>query len=248
MTGAGELQRQTDEELGADDQSAIRAAIEAFRREINTSCPGIVRSFDAASQTAIVTPVHKRLFVGETEEFFTLPDCLDVPVVFPRGGNFVFTFPVAAGDEVMLVFSQRALDNWWDRGDVQAPGPVRFHDLSDAMAIPGLASRPRFVQSFATDAAEIRTLDGAVVMRLEGARVVITADQVLVGGDEAGTEPAAKGQTLQQYLTALAGLLALHAHPAPGGATSASLTLSDSIDPPGGIKVPTITADKAKVL
>lgn len=243
MTGAGEAQRGSDLELAGEIEELVRANVEALRREMNTSTPAIVRKFDEASQTVQCTPVHKRLFIDE-DTSIVMPDYMDVPVAFPRGGNFVLTFPIAAGDEVLVVFSQRTIDNWWDRGGVQDPLPLRFHDASDAMAIPGLGSRPRFIQSFATDAAELRSLDGTVVLRMEGSRIVLTADQVIIGGDAAGTEPAAKGQTLQTWINLLSTALQTHVHPVSGSATLVAPALQVAALP----APPTITADKAKVL
>jgi hypothetical protein len=39
---------------------------------------------------------------------------------------------------VALVFSDRSLDRWLNAGGVVDPGTYRMHDLSDAIAIPGL--------------------------------------------------------------------------------------------------------------
>ncbi len=147
--------------------------------------PGIVVSFDASKQTAVVQPAIKRIWVEDGP--LPLPQCVDVPVQFPRGGNFVLTFPIARGDEVLLCFSERAIDNWWDRGGVQEPAEVRSFDLSDAFAIPGVSSRPRFLGGVSTDACELRTLNGAVVLRLENGTIYL--------GGKAGAEKAIMGES-----------------------------------------------------
>lgn len=243
MTGKGQGQRARDLELTDDLSELVHAAADSVRRGINTSAPGIVRSYDAASQTVEVTPVHKTLLVDE-ETSLEIPALMRVPVGFPRGGNFVLTFPIAEGDEVLLVFGQRTIDNWWDRGGVQDPLPVRFHSLSDAVAIPGLASRPRFVSGASTDAAELRTLDGTTVLRIEGSQIVLQADSVFVGGT-AGAERASKGETLASILASIK----THTHILSGSAgtvaiAGTALLSTDLTD----MDPNSILADKAKVL
>lgn len=180
---AADLQR--DQEWEGSPDEAARAHVEAALRDTHTCLPGIVKSFNETTQTATVQPAIQRIFIPEGP--VDLPQCMDVPVQFPRGGNFVMTFPVAANDECLLVFSERAIDFWWDRGGVQLPAEYRRHDLSDAFAIMGVSSRPKMVSGFATSACEIRTLDGSTVLRIENS-------QIFVGG-VAGAEPPPKGTT-----------------------------------------------------
>lgn len=153
---------------------AIRAVVQEDRKTLHTALPGIVQSFDAAKQTARVRPAIKRVWIDDGPK--DLPDCVDVPVHFPRGGNFVLTFPVAAGDECLLVFAERAIDGWFTDGGTQEPSEVRFHDLSDAFAIVGFSSLGRAVAGVASDAVELRTLDGATVLRLKAGVVELGAD------------------------------------------------------------------------
>lgn len=176
---------QTDDEMTATPEAAAAAHTDARLLDTHTCLPGIIVSFDAQKQTAQVQPAIKRIFidVGPVD----LPICVDVPVQFPRGGNFVLTFPVAPGDECLLVFSERAIDFWWDQGGVQLPSEFRLHDLSDAFAIMGVSSKPKMVSNFSTDAAELRSLDGSTKVRLEGG-------QVFIGG-VAGAEAALMGTT-----------------------------------------------------
>lgn len=174
---------QRDEQAEGSLGVAISTVVEGWLKDTHTCLPGIVVSFDGATQTAKVQPAIKRIFadVGPVN----LPECVDVPVQFPSGGKFVLTFPVAAGDECLLVFSERAIDFWWDKGGVQLPAEYRMHDLSDAFAIVGVTSKPRKISKFNGSAAELRTLDGATVLRIDG-------DSVYVGG-AAGAQPAIMG-------------------------------------------------------
>lgn len=160
------LSRKQFEDAAAGDADAgVRAHVQASRTETHTSMPGIVKSFDAAKQTAVVQPAIERFFRGEG--FKPLPRLFDVPVIFPRGGGFVLTFPVKQGDECLLVFAERAIDNWHAKGGVRQPSEFRSHDLSDACALVGLSSIPSAVDGFSSSAVELRSLDGKAKVSID---------------------------------------------------------------------------------
>lgn len=175
-TGA---QLQRDQQWSAEAEDAHIAQIDAALKDLHVCLPGIVQSFDPATQTAVVQPALQRLFIGDG--FKNLPPLVDVPVVFPAGGgngaasSFILTFPVAAKDEVLLHFSERAIDFWHEKGGVQLPAEYRLHDLSDAFAQLGISSKPRVVPNISTDGVELRTRDGATLVRVEGSAVYIGA-------------------------------------------------------------------------
>jgi hypothetical protein len=62
----------------------------------------------------------------------------EVPVLMPQGGGFQVKVPIAKGDVVLLVFSDRSLDIWKSKGGEVDPVDFRQHDVSDAIAIPCL--------------------------------------------------------------------------------------------------------------
>ena len=142
-----------------DEEAAINARVDAFAASLNTCLPGIVQSFNQSAQTVVVRPAIQRIF--REKGAVDLPDLVDVPVKFPRGGGFVLTFPISKGDECLLSFSQRAIDFWWAKGGVQLPSELRTHDLSDAFADVGYSSKPNVVGSLRMDGAELRSLDGS---------------------------------------------------------------------------------------
>jgi hypothetical protein len=169
-------QRQFEEAAADDEAAATRAHVEAAVVDIHTSGPGIVQSFDATKQTAVVKPVVQKFFRGHG--FKPLPPLMDVPVQFPRGGGFVLTFPVKAGDECLLVFAERAIDHWHAMGGVQPPSDFRTHSLSDAFAIMGVSSLPNVVPDFNASAVELRSLDGAAKVQIDGGgNIAVQSDQ-----------------------------------------------------------------------
>lgn len=114
--------------------------VERRLRNVNTAIPGRVESYDATTQKANVQPLIKQAYTDESGYRVAedLPVIPGVPVVFPGSGAYTITFPVAKGDTVLLIFSQASLDKWRKSGGKVDPGDDSHHDLSDAIAIPGL--------------------------------------------------------------------------------------------------------------
>jgi hypothetical protein len=100
---------------------------------------------------------------------------MDVPVMFPRGGGFVLTFPVEKGDECAVWFAERAIDEWHKAGGVQEPGTFRTHDMSDAFAQVGISSIPRAVSNFNGRSVELRRLDGEAKVQIDGKDINVTS-------------------------------------------------------------------------
>jgi hypothetical protein len=103
---------------------------------LNCHMPGIIQSFDADACTAIVQPVFKRMLTnGNVVERPVIVDC---PVIFPGGGGGRLTFPVTAGDQCLIFYADRRLDEWSVSGNQELPGDPRMHDLSDGIVLVGL--------------------------------------------------------------------------------------------------------------
>lgn len=156
-------------------------AMQGWQTDIWTALPGIVQSFDAQAQTCVVQPsirfkIHDpaiktyntpTMIKDPSGQFYwdQMPLLLDCPVVFPSGGGVTLTFPIAAGDEVLVIFASRCIDAWWQAGGVQNQAAVRMHDLSDGFVIPQVRSKPRQF-AVSTGAAQLRTDDGSAYVEL----------------------------------------------------------------------------------
>jgi hypothetical protein len=116
--------------------SHVRMVLESAR----TAIPGRVEKYDSATQTADVQPMVRNVLIdpdgNRLEE--SLPIIPNVPVAWPRGGGFFLSMPVEKGDFVLLVICDRCIDVWRAKGSEADPADLRHHDLSDAVAIPGL--------------------------------------------------------------------------------------------------------------
>lgn len=179
MDDKASRQVQRDQQLTATPEEAHAAQIEGRLKDLHTCLPGIIASFDPDTQTASVQPAIKRIFTEKGP--LNLPVCVDVPVAFPGGGDFFLTFPVKAGDECILLFSERAIDNWHASGGTQTPAEYRLHDLSDGIAIVGLNSQPHKLAALQMTGAELRTRSRSTYIRLEDGTIYIKGNIVHEG-------------------------------------------------------------------
>lgn len=215
MSDAADIQR--DLELAATDADAATVAARENQKNIHTAIPGIVQSFDPKKQTATVQPAIKRIWTDDGP--LDLPVCVDCPVQFPGGGGLFLTFPVSKGDECLLVFSERAIDAWHANGGSQEPSDYRLHDLSDGFALMGFSSIPRAISGLFMGGAELRTLDGQTVVRVEPGMVT--------AGNPATAAKAARADIMNDIIK----LLISHTHPVSGAVAGPSAQLTILPDP-----------------
>jgi hypothetical protein len=120
--------------------------VSGFARDhINTSMPAKVVSVDNfdRDQTVDVLPLINDSFNDGTNVEF--PPIFDVPLILPSAGGGLLSFPVAVGDTVLLIFSQKSLDEWMESrsfGNVGfTPSDKRRYALNDAIAISGMYTK-----------------------------------------------------------------------------------------------------------
>lgn len=174
----------------------IRAHVLSNLSELHVALPGRIESYDAATQQASVQPLIKSPITDEEGErqVERLPVIPGVPVQFPQGGGFRLTFPLAAGDTGLLLFSEVSLDVWLSEGGEVDPRDDRRHHLTDAIFIPG-------VRSFKTplsDAHETKLSLG----KEAGLQLFISDSKIQLGG-ESGNQAAALGDALTSHMAAV---------------------------------------------
>jgi hypothetical protein len=133
-------------ERSGDLLAGLLAMQELFSSEIRVAMPGIIQSFDAAKRTAVVQPALKAQVQQEdgSKSWVDLPLLLDCPVVFAGSSEYFVTFPLAEGDEVLVLFADRCIDAWWQSGGQQVQAEFRMHHLSDGFCLPAAMSQPKF--------------------------------------------------------------------------------------------------------
>ncbi len=163
-------------------EDVLGAAMSQALDGVHTAFPGRVESYDAATQKVSVKPLVRRAYRDEVgdRQLESLPVIPGVPVVFPGAGAYSITFPIAAGDTVLVVVASVSLDRWLvgRGGEVDAALDNR-HSLEDAIAIPGLRAFGAPVAN-AGAGGEAMVLAGAEVRlgSATAARIVAALDEL----------------------------------------------------------------------
>lgn len=97
---------------------------------------GRIQTYDSVKHSAQVQILFKRVLPDLSVKSYPL--LIDVPVVTLQGGGGALQLPIAAGDQCLLLFSDRRIDEWYQNGGEAAPASPRLHDMSDAIALVGL--------------------------------------------------------------------------------------------------------------
>jgi hypothetical protein len=163
---------QGNAQLSANLSRVIQDKIEHWLMNYHTCLPGIVVKFDG--NTVSVQPAIKRLFLNDVG-WINLPLLVDCPVLFPAGGDFVMTFPIQAGDEALIFFSERSINGWFQNGGIQQAPHFKTHDLSDAFVFVGIRSSQRQFVDVQIDAVELRNSDRSIRLSLTDTKASLIA-------------------------------------------------------------------------
>lgn len=113
---------------------------------LNCHAIGTIQSFNSTNQTATATINYKKTVLKQDtngvvyNELINYPVLLDIPVVIIGGGLCNLTFPIATGDECLILFNDRDIDNWFSSGQVGPVASSRLHSFADGIAIVGVKS------------------------------------------------------------------------------------------------------------
>lgn len=163
----------------ANEIEVMQTHLDGRQAQMHTATPGIIVSFDAAAMTVVVQPALQGIQQKPDGAIVpvTITPIREVPVFFPSGGGHTLTFPIAAGDECLIVFSERNIDNWYAQGGVQKPGDYRMHDINDCFALVGLRPQPKVLGKGGVGrAAGPATHAGSAQLRSDDGQTVITLD------------------------------------------------------------------------
>jgi len=222
-----------------DPEQALRLALGAFQAALWTALPGIVKAY----RTAPAPTVDVQLAIGGafalkdgTTQATAYPLLKYLPVVFPRGGHCTFTFPVAAGDECLVIFASRAIDAWWQNGAASGPQrPVesRMHDIQDGFALIGPFSQVTKLANVSSATAQLRSNDGEAYVELDPSGHIVNivgpggvniTGPVAISGAVTVSQTIAAQSTISSSVDVQAAGISLKNHVHPGVASGSSNT------------------------
>ncbi|WJV25925.1 MULTISPECIES: Gp138 family membrane-puncturing spike protein [Pseudomonas] len=153
----------------ARNEKLIRNAFGEMIKDVCTSVPGHVLTFDPLTQRAQVQIGILRVDVNDAT--FVLKPIVEVPVYFP-GGDYCVEYQIDPGCEGDILFSQRCIDGWVQSGGVAANPIGRFHNMQDAMFLPGFRSQPNVLPSFQNNGVRMRNRAGTQFVWLKNDNTV----------------------------------------------------------------------------
>lgn len=130
-----------------------------FKKQINLDFSahhiGTIKSFDPSNQTASAIINYKKTnFVfnavsGAYEnQLSDWPPIGQAPVIVLGGAKGYLSFPIASGDECLILFNDRDMDNWFAGSSASENSTLRLHSFSDAVIIVGLRSLPNVLTTY----------------------------------------------------------------------------------------------------
>ncbi len=145
------------------------------------------------------------------------PILVNMPVVSLCGGSTNLTMPIAKGDQALILFNDRDLDNWFAGATSGQVNSTRLHSFSDGIALVGLNT----LSSYDTVRALLTTGLLSVGINPSNNKVLITND---------GTSTTLN-TLLQNLITAIKGLTVAGSNfiaPPGGGPCTGTATVIDT--------------------
>lgn len=124
-------------------QAYVNDLIDQRLRQMQTSYPAEVISYDSSTSTVTVKPLFIETWRGPDDERIeeTIENVEDsyvqnVLVMFPRAGNFRVSLPIAAGDTGLVVVTKYSLDAFRSGAGQSDPGDLRKFSMSGSVFFP----------------------------------------------------------------------------------------------------------------
>jgi hypothetical protein len=111
---------------------------------VNCHAIGTIQSFNSTAQTVTATINYKKTTLQANAlgvygpVLIDYPILVDVPAVILQGGPTYLTFPIAKGDNCLILFNDKDIDNWFSSGQIMAVATQRSHSFSDGIALIGI--------------------------------------------------------------------------------------------------------------
>lgn len=163
------------------NEPSLKDLLDYMARDIklNLNCHhiGTIQSFDALTQTAQVSINYTKTFLqiddigNSSVQSVNYPVLASCPIIALGGGLASITFPITPGDECLVLFNDRDLENWFNGSSNSPPATGRLHSFTDAVVMVGVRSLTNVLTSYNTSSPEIR---------MGGNKITLAADKAVV--------------------------------------------------------------------
>jgi uncharacterized protein YbaR (Trm112 family) len=130
----------TQQFIGPSTQPELKTLLDQMKRQtmlaINCVQIGTIQEYKPATNTAKVKINFQIKMPNDAIiEYPILDDC---PVFTLSGGTSFVSCPIAVGDNCLVLFNDRNIDNWYLTGAVTTHANNRSHSIADGIVLVGL--------------------------------------------------------------------------------------------------------------
>ena len=227
-------------------EPSLSDLLDLLKKEImlGLSCHhvGTIQSFNSTAMTVVATVNYTKTFFKlntSTNQYVPVqvnyPALLDCPIVVLGGGKSNLTFPIAKGDECLLLFNDRDINNWFKTGQASSPvASSRLHAFADAFALVGVKSTPNVLSAYDTARAILTNGNAKVGFNLSTNKATILNSTTSLGTllGNLNTALSTLSTSLNSVATALKGNPGTETAANAGGIAlaSASTALTSSLN------------------
>ena len=129
---------------------------------------GVIQSFDVVTQTATISMAYKAQTIYQNEakqavaESSILVQC---PIMIASGGKARMTFPITKGDQCLVCYNDKDLQNWFAYGTDNLLLMDSSHSYSNAIAIVGVFPLNKSLANYSADRAEFSYEDTKISIK-----------------------------------------------------------------------------------
>lgn len=147
----------------------MKALVGSMINDIHTAVPARILEYNASNGTATVKPCG---VMAANRQSLDYPLISGVPVMIccSVSTNAGIAFPVKAGDDCLLIFSEQDISGW--QNGMGQDISLKY-DLTNAIAIVGLSNRAVSAVKNASDNDKVRIFCGETTVDVEKGRVEV---------------------------------------------------------------------------
>lgn len=211
--------------LTAVREPTLKDLFDMYKKQtlLNLNCHhiGTIQSFNSTNQTVQVTINYKKTFFQFQQEsqsyesvLIDYPISTECPLIVHGGGLAHITFPVATGDQCLLLFNDRDIDNWFAGSTTSPNATPRLHSFADCIALVGPNNLSTIIPNY--DAVRALITNGTVKNGINPTNNKLT----LTNGTSLNTLLQNLCTQLENLTTQLAELTVIGVTPGPPTSTS----------------------------